>query len=428
MFDSRKIDDFFDNETSFLRKEVNDKPPVSGWLRFIKIGFPCVAALLLGVMIVMPNIKKSVDLKDNITVPRKNEMEKLHVEQTVFNITDDKNRVSRITADTIDETEPGSQRIKITSPKGNIPTDQGEVEITSETGYFDQEYNILDLFDNVKAVVDGSTIIETQTASFDFNRNQGYGNENIKAHGNWGNLTAGAFEYDQETSVLKLINDPVVRTEKGVLTAKNKAVFFQNEHKIEAYGEVELTQNSTRLKADKIIAYLNEQDTNKLENVEAFGNVYVITSEQIAYGACGIYDASEGKIILESLCTDQSYDSLPFVEVKQEQNVLKAKKMFAYLTKGEKQQVERVDAFGGVEVVTPKGSAKGDYGQYRSRDDIVELMGNVIIEQDGNFIRGGRAETNLKTSVSKVTGLTKNERINGVFYGKRKAKNEYETK
>lgn len=427
MFDSRKIDDFFDNETSFLRKEASDKPPVSRWLRFIKLGFPCVAALLLGVMVVMPNIKKSVDLKDNITVPRKNEMEKLHVEQTVFNITDDKNRVSRITADTIDETEPGSQRIKITNPKGNIPTDQGEVEITSETGYFDQEYNILDLFENVKAVVNGNTIIETQTASFDFNRSQGYGNETITAHGTWGDLTADAFKYDQANSVLTLINNPIVRTEKGTLTAKKKAVFFQNNHKIEAYGDVELTQNSTRLTADKIVAHLNKKDSSQIDRVEAFGHVRVITVEQEAKGACGIYDTLKNSIILESICHDQQYAS-SVVEVKQEQNILRAKKMIAYLINGKKQQIDRVDAYGNVTVITPKGSAKGDSGQYRSQDNIVEITGNVVIEQNGNFIRGGRAETNLQTSISKITGITKNERINGVFYSKRKANNGYETK
>ena len=77
MFDSRKIDAFFDEEKLLKRQIEESKPPISGWARFVKLGFPCIAALLFGLMVIMPNIKKSVDLRDNITLPRKNEMEKL---------------------------------------------------------------------------------------------------------------------------------------------------------------------------------------------------------------------------------------------------------------------------------------------------------------------------------------------------------------
>ena len=75
MFDSHKIDDYFDGKRPFENAKPDDKPKTSVWLRFVKLGFPCLAAAILGVMVVMPNIKKSVDLQDDITVPRKNEME-----------------------------------------------------------------------------------------------------------------------------------------------------------------------------------------------------------------------------------------------------------------------------------------------------------------------------------------------------------------
>ena len=90
MFDSHKIDDYFDGEKSLEGQFDNNKLQTSGWYRIAKLGFPCVAAALLGLMIVMPSIRKSVDLRDNITVPRKNEIDKLHIESTVFNMTDSK--------------------------------------------------------------------------------------------------------------------------------------------------------------------------------------------------------------------------------------------------------------------------------------------------------------------------------------------------
>jgi hypothetical protein len=60
MVDSRKIDAYFDNETAFdmPKKSVKQISVLSRWQRFVKLVFPCFAALLLGIMVVLPNIKK----------------------------------------------------------------------------------------------------------------------------------------------------------------------------------------------------------------------------------------------------------------------------------------------------------------------------------------------------------------------------------
>ena len=57
MFDSHKIDDYFDGEKPLDVGYQTQKPQESGFYRFAKLGFPSVAAPLLGLMIVMPNIK-----------------------------------------------------------------------------------------------------------------------------------------------------------------------------------------------------------------------------------------------------------------------------------------------------------------------------------------------------------------------------------
>ena len=75
MFDSHKIDDYFNGERPFENTQPDDKPKMSGWLRVVKLGFPCLAAAIFGVMLVMPNIKKSVELQNDVTIPRKNEKE-----------------------------------------------------------------------------------------------------------------------------------------------------------------------------------------------------------------------------------------------------------------------------------------------------------------------------------------------------------------
>ena len=154
MFDSRKIDSFFDGDKPFENMPTDGKAPMSKGLRFVKLGFPCLAALLLGLMVVVPSVKKNVDLQDRTTFPRKEELEKLHMEDTVFHFTDGNNRVSEVIAENIDETEPGSNKVKIMHPKGYITTANGKVNIISETGFFNQKENILDLQDNVRVTAD----------------------------------------------------------------------------------------------------------------------------------------------------------------------------------------------------------------------------------------------------------------------------------
>ena len=78
-------------------------------------------------------------------------------------------------------------------------------------------------------------------------------------------------------------------------------------------------------------------------------------------------------------------------------------------------------ATGDVEVITPKGSAWGDRGIYNPQEHKVDLYENVRLEQNGNYITGAHAETDLETSVSRITGdETTGGRIHGTFYKKRK--------
>lgn len=347
MFDFGKIDAFFNGDKPFDNRKKDNSPKMSPWQRFVKLGFPCVAAVILGVMIVLPNIKKSIDLHNDITIPRKNELEKLHIEETVFNSTDNKNRVSTIIADSVDEVAPGSNEVKITNPHGNIPTDNGEVLIFSEEGYFNQKENILTLANNVKAIVDTKTTINTDKAIYEFNNDYGYGKNRIYVAGEWGTIDAEGFEYYKKDNILVLTGHSIISTKDGILTSEKETKYFQNENKTISIGNVVIHHEHNILKADKVIGYFSGEGKKELQKVEAFGNVFVIT---------------------------------------------------------------------------PKGTAKGDKGIYNPKKSVVELIDNVQIEQNGNFIKGSRAETNLTTSISKMTAdKDKGERITGTFYNKRKS-------
>ena len=422
MVDSRKIDAYFDNETAFdmPKKSVKQISVLSRWQRFVKLVFPCFAALLLGIMVVLPNIKKNIDLKNNVTMPRKNEMEQLHMENTVFSATDKKNRVNRVTSETVDETEPGSQIYKMINPQGNIPTDDGEIVISSSEGEFDQNINTLHLMHKVHAVVNEKTTIDTESASYDFNAEFGFGNEPIKAVGDWGSLEGKAWNYSKLTSELTLIGHSKTVNQRATLTAEKQSQYFHTENKLIATGDVVLTSDKKTIYADKIIAYLTAKEPREIKRAEAYGHVKIKTQTETATGAVAIYDADKRTIELFGTKSGYKNGTHGLVIVIKDKNELQAQRMKVYLEAGKEQKVKYIEALGQVRIITPKGSAKGNRGEYKPKDSLVELWDNVEISQNGNFVRGGHAVTDLKTSISRIMGHQSGERISGTFYKKGK--------
>ncbi|MBR6355368.1 MAG: LPS export ABC transporter periplasmic protein LptC [Alphaproteobacteria bacterium] len=492
MFDSRKIDAYFDDKSSENRRAEYYEPRSFAWRRLIKIALPCVAAALLGLMVVMPNIKKSVDLTDTVTLPRKNEMEQLHIEQTEFNITDSKNRVNKIVADNVDEVETDTARYKIINPKGTIPTDSGNINITSDTGWFDQQKNILELEDNVKAVLDDGTVVRTKAAVYDFNKERGHGNYPVAAKGDWGTMNAESFAYNKVREKLTLKGKHRVETTRGILTGEKETLIFRAENKTITRRNAVITQGERTLRADKIVAYFSDSSKKELVAAEAYGNVYIEGPNEKIRGGEGYYSAQDGKIEMYAVAKNKP-QAKELVDVRQNDRTLRAKKIVLYLSKDGKNELERAEAFqdvkivtpnemitggegyytaksgqielygtaknagtqkgiveivqgenvlharhikafldsknqiknahafGGVEVITPKGVAWGDRGVYNPAENKVELFDNVRLEQNGNFIVGAHAETDLTTSVSRITGNeTTAGRISGTFYKKRK--------
>lgn len=492
MFDSQKLDAYFDEKDTANTRAKSVRMSNSSWRRLIKIMLPCVAAMLVGLMIVIPNIKKNIDLTDTITMPRKNEMEQLHIEQTVFNITDSKNRVNKIVADNVDEIEADSQRYKIINPKATVPTDNGKMVITSKIGWFNQQTNVLDLEDNVNAVIDDNTVVQTATASYNFDTAKGWGKQDVNAKGDWGTMRAQAFEYDKNKELLILKGKHRIETTRGILIGDKETRIYRLENKTVTVGRAEITQAEKKLQADKIVAYFSDKGKKELLKAEAYGNVLITTPKEKISGEEGYYSAEDGKIEMFAASKKASQPK-NFVEVQQNDRIMHARRVVLYLSDDGKNEIKRAEAFGdvkiitqneiisggegyympqtgkielygtaknlqqqkgiveiiqgenalhakrvevfldkqnqiknahafdSVEVITPKGFAWGDKGVYNPAEKKVELFDNVRLEQSGNYIVGAHAETDLETSVSRITGNeASGGRISGTFYKKRK--------
>jgi lipopolysaccharide transport protein LptA len=353
--DFKQIDSFFNGDRAF---EEKDRPQISRRakiLHFLKVAMPSAAAVLVAGVLLWPTFKKETVIADfDMTLPKKGELEKLHIEQSSFAVTDKNNKVSTLTADQVDETETGSNVMKIINPKGDLPLgDQDErVKIDSEIGYFDQKANTVRSEKNVKAVTSQGTTVLTESADYDFNKAYGKGDKDVYAFGDWGKLKAEGFEYHQTNDLLILNGKSTIFSENRIVRADRQIRYYRRDNRIEADGNVRIEENDNVLYADKMIAFLTDNKAAEIKKAEAYGNV---------------------------------------------------------------------------RIVTPKGTAFGDEGMYLPATNDIELIGNVKLEQNGNIIYGAKAVTNLETSITHVLADQESaKRVSGVIRGQtiKEQKNE----
>jgi lipopolysaccharide export system protein LptA len=78
---------------------------------------------------------------------------------------------------------------------------------------------------------------------------------------------------------------------------------------------------------------------------------------------------------------------------------------------GGQQQISRLEARGGVHVLQKDQTATGDTGLFDMRNNTVTLVGNVVVSQGRNVLRGSRLVVDLTTGVSRVEGGRSSGRV-----------------
>ncbi len=205
MSDISKLDSYFREPQKNAAKTTACLNRRSRMLRFIKLALPSIAALLIGLLIILPRLSQDVkSLAFDATLPKKGELEKLHMENSMFYITDYKNKVNNFHADTLDETEPGSKIIKMVNPRGTLPTTLKEaVTIQAPVGFFDQNTKLLTLQDGVILYYSSHNAQTlTQKIFVDFNTGKAYGNDPVSSRSDIGDAQAEGFEYYKDKNLL----------------------------------------------------------------------------------------------------------------------------------------------------------------------------------------------------------------------------------
>lgn len=94
------------------------------------------------------------------------------------------------------------------------------------------------------------------------------------------------------------------------------------------------------------------------------------------------------------------------VKVRQAQMTLEAGQLRVFYRRGQGSDLEilRIDAEGGVTLVSPSERARGAYGVYDVEDRQLTMIGNVVLTRGDSVLRGQRLSIDLENGRSTLDG------------------------
>ncbi len=253
------------------------------------------------------------------------------------------------------------------------------------------------------------------------------------------------------------------------ITADNGIEWRRDEQIVIAQGNARATRGGVTVTADRLIARYRPRrgaaaaqrssggDTglggaNEIYRLEARGHVVITTATDRATGEQATYDMDQAVLVMTgsnlSITSKEqtltARDSLEYwsqrhmavargdaVARDTENRVIRADVLVGYFKPdnaaqtpaartpanarpGGNTRVDRIEAFGNVEVRTATEVLRGDRGVYSPDQGIARVAGNVRITRGQDQLNGSLAETNLNTGVSRLLAAP-GDRVEGVI-------------
>lgn len=425
MFETQKIDTFFSGEKNLLDEQ--EKIFMSRRMktvRFFKLFLPALTALLFGLGIILFDFDTNSDSTTLLADEEKLYFEKFRMKNTVFEITDSDNKLSIIKADIVEEERPGEKFYTLTRPDAQTFDKNRLITLKAKNGAFDQNKQILHLTTNIIADYDKQMEIKTNSGTYDFANEYGYGNEKIVGSGEKGKFNADKFTFDKKKGLLTLIGNVYIKSQNMELHTPDEASLFINDNKFTAKN-ADIHKEKDVLKGDVITAYFKDTKSFEIEKATSLGNTEIYSDGRKAFADRGEYDASNNVIKLfdnvrivdnkgnaataeigvYNIAT-KTFTLEKNVTIRRKGNIITSPKAIYF------QEKDEFRFYDNVTVTQDNNKATAQNGVYYTKKNIAELEGNVVITQNGNSVKGDKAISDFNTSKSRLIAK-KGGRISG---------------
>ena len=247
------------------------------------------------------------------------------------------------------------------------------------------------------------------------------------------------------TFILCLLTALPVLAGDIILDADEQVEYHQKEQKLVAKGNAKASKDNLSINANTLIGYYNPKNKNKISRIEAHKDVKMTTPDATAYGDKMIYDVKEDTATLtgtpakikntdftitskgpstyyQSQQKAIAQDNVEAIDNKN--NHVSADLMTAWFTKDKNGNLilDKIDIEQNVKIISKDATVTALKGTYHALTGKIYLYDNIVINQNGNILKGSKAETDLNTSISKILSGEKSGRVQGVFKEKKKKK------
>ncbi|QYU67390.1 hypothetical protein J4558_21040 [Leptolyngbya sp. 15MV] len=251
------------------------------------------------------------------------------------------------------------------------------------------------------------------------------------------------------------------------ITSTDGIEWRQNEQVVIARGNARAVRDGVTVEADRLIARYRPRagaapqpqqpgaspaGSSEIWRLEAEGRVRILSTTETATGTRAVYDMDQAVMVLsgQGLALDTpdqritARDSLEYwpqrrmavargaaLVVATDGRRVAADTLVAYfldaepgatpatqrpaapVVPGEGSRIERVEAFGNVEIRTAEEVVRGERGTYAPPTGLARVIGQVRITRGDNQLNGAEAIVNLQTGVSRLVSAP-GERVQGL--------------
>ncbi|MCK5517921.1 MAG: hypothetical protein KAI61_00770 [Alphaproteobacteria bacterium] len=239
-------------------------------------------------------------------------------------------------------------------------------------------------------------------------------------------------------------SSPVPSSQPIEITAAKSLEWNRKAKTYVAREKVIATQGSIQLQSDILVAHYNDNNgMTDISTIEVDGHVIIKSPPYTATGDKAVYDVKTGNAVMTGkdlkIITGADImtaeDKIEFFGSENKltatgkatvtrsiDGIISADALNAWFVKDAvtgKMTVSSITAKGHVIVKTAKETATGDSGVYDVPAQKAVLTGKVKIFQGKNWLEGTRADVDMTTGISRLSGegnLETEGRVKGVFY------------